>query len=65
MKEIWFRKNPIIFPVIVEWNYFFAFPYQVAQIVKREMEAAVKLYVKLRVKVKVGPSWGNLQELDI
>ncbi|XP_060792093.1 DNA polymerase theta isoform X2 [Neoarius graeffei] len=38
---------------------------QVAQIVKREMEAAVKLYVKLRVKVKVGPSWGNLQELDI
>lgn len=29
------------------------------------MEAAVKLYVKLRVKVKVGPSWGNLQELDI
>ncbi|XP_058272098.1 DNA polymerase theta isoform X2 [Hemibagrus wyckioides] len=38
---------------------------QVAQIVKREMEAAVKLYVKLCVKVKVGPSWGNLQELDI
>ncbi|KAB5548918.1 hypothetical protein PHYPO_G00061210 [Pangasianodon hypophthalmus] len=38
---------------------------QVAQIVKREMEAAVKLYVKLRAKVKVGPSWGNLQELDI
>ncbi|XP_062868243.1 DNA polymerase theta, partial [Trichomycterus rosablanca] len=38
---------------------------QVAQIVKREMESAVKLYVKLRAKVKVGPSWGNLQELDI
>ncbi|XP_060747500.1 DNA polymerase theta isoform X2 [Tachysurus vachellii] len=38
---------------------------QVAQIVKREMETAVKLYVKLRVKVKVGPSWGNLEELDI
>ncbi|MCJ8740817.1 hypothetical protein PDJAM_G00063470 [Pangasius djambal] len=38
---------------------------QVAQIVKWEMEAAVKLYVKLRAKVKVGPSWGNLQELDI
>ncbi|TSQ12710.1 DNA polymerase theta [Bagarius yarrelli] len=38
---------------------------QVAQIVKREMETAVKLYVKLRAKIKVGPSWGNLQELDI
>lgn len=36
-----------------------------AQIVKREMECVVKLYVKLRVKVKVGPSWGNLQDLDI
>lgn len=44
---------------------FFFLPYQVAQIVKREMEIAVKLYVKLRAKVKVGPSWGNLQELDI
>uniref|UniRef100_A0A8C1QZ25 DNA polymerase theta n=1 Tax=Cyprinus carpio TaxID=7962 RepID=A0A8C1QZ25_CYPCA len=38
---------------------------QVAQIMKREMESAVKLYVKLRVKVKVGPSWGKLQDLDI
>lgn len=38
---------------------------QVAQIMKREMECAVKLYVKLRVKVKVGPSWGNLHDLDI
>nr|XP_057917242.1 DNA polymerase theta [Doryrhamphus excisus] len=38
---------------------------QVAQIVKREMETAVKLYVKLKAKVKVGPSWGNLQDLDI
>ncbi|TRY99611.1 hypothetical protein DNTS_004811 [Danionella cerebrum] len=38
---------------------------QVAQIVKREMECVVKLYVKLRVKVKVGHSWGNLQDLDI
>ncbi|XP_073680299.1 DNA polymerase theta [Garra rufa] len=38
---------------------------QVAQIMKREMESVVKLYVKLRVKVKVGPSWGNLQDLDI
>ncbi|KAM7008657.1 DNA polymerase theta [Tautogolabrus adspersus] len=38
---------------------------QVAQIVKREMETAVKLYVKLKAKVKVGPSWGNLQDMDI
>ncbi|XP_062285247.1 DNA polymerase theta [Scomber scombrus] len=38
---------------------------QVAQIVKREMESAVKLYVKLKAKVKVGPSWGNMQDLDI
>lgn len=38
---------------------------QVAQIVKREMETAVKLYVKLKAKVKVGPSWGNLQDLHI
>ncbi|KAM3622631.1 uncharacterized protein V6R79_001372 [Siganus canaliculatus] len=38
---------------------------QVAQIVKREMESAVKLYVRLKAKVKVGPSWGNLQDLDI
>ncbi|XP_055014299.1 LOW QUALITY PROTEIN: DNA polymerase theta [Boleophthalmus pectinirostris] len=38
---------------------------QVAHTVKREMESAVKLYVKLKAKVKVGPSWGNLQDLDI
>ncbi|XP_062391805.1 DNA polymerase theta [Sardina pilchardus] len=38
---------------------------QVAQIMKKEMESAVKLYVKLCVKVKVGSSWGNLQDLDI
>ncbi|XP_034043388.1 DNA polymerase theta isoform X2 [Thalassophryne amazonica] len=38
---------------------------QVAQIVKREMESALKLYVKLKAKVKVGPSWGNLQDLDV
>ncbi|XP_023656412.2 DNA polymerase theta isoform X1 [Paramormyrops kingsleyae] len=38
---------------------------QVAQIVKKEMESVMKLYVKLHVKVKVGPSWGNLQDLDI
>lgn len=44
---------------------FFSNPPQVAQIVKKEMESAVKLYVKLKAKVKVGPSWGNLQDLDI
>lgn len=38
---------------------------QVAHIVKREMESAVKLYVKMKAKVKAGPSWGNLQDLDI
>uniref|UniRef100_A0A8D3CC38 DNA polymerase theta n=1 Tax=Scophthalmus maximus TaxID=52904 RepID=A0A8D3CC38_SCOMX len=38
---------------------------QIAQTVKREMESAVKLYVKLKAKVKVGPSWGNLQDLDL
>ncbi|XP_054607523.2 DNA polymerase theta isoform X2 [Nothobranchius furzeri] len=38
---------------------------QVAQIVKREMETAAKLYVQLKAKVKVGPSWGNLQDLDV
>ncbi|XP_067849109.1 DNA polymerase theta [Heptranchias perlo] len=38
---------------------------QVAQIMKNEMESAMKLLVKLCVKVKIGPSWGNLQDLDL
>ncbi|KAJ6658252.1 hypothetical protein lerEdw1_020524 [Lerista edwardsae] len=38
---------------------------QVAQIIKHEMENAVKLSVKLPVKVKAGPSWGDLQELEL
>ncbi|XP_062984487.1 DNA polymerase theta [Elgaria multicarinata webbii] len=38
---------------------------QVAQIIKHEMENSVKLSVKLLVKVKVGPSWGDLQELKL
>ncbi|XP_064208196.1 DNA polymerase theta isoform X1 [Anguilla rostrata] len=38
---------------------------QVAQIVKKEMESVMKLYVKLRAKIRVGPSWGDLQDLDI
>ena len=32
---------------------------QVAQIVKNEMECAIKLSVKLKVKVKIGASWGS------
>ncbi|XP_008937926.1 PREDICTED: DNA polymerase theta, partial [Merops nubicus] len=38
---------------------------QVAQIVKHEMENAVKLSVTLSVKVKIGPSWGDLQDLEL
>ncbi|XP_053912171.1 DNA polymerase theta [Cuculus canorus] len=38
---------------------------QVAQIVKHEMEEAIKLSVKLNVKVKIGPSWGDLQDLEL
>lgn len=51
--------------VVSEQRTFLSTLCQVAQIVKREMESAVKLYVKLKAKVKVGPSWGNLQDLDI
>uniref|UniRef100_A0A8C6S766 DNA polymerase theta n=1 Tax=Nannospalax galili TaxID=1026970 RepID=A0A8C6S766_NANGA len=38
---------------------------QVAQIVKNEMESAMKLSVKLNVKVKIGASWGALKDFDI
>ncbi|XP_075412465.1 DNA polymerase theta isoform X2 [Tenrec ecaudatus] len=38
---------------------------QVAQIVKTEMENAVNLSVKLRVKVKIGASWGQLKDFDV
>lgn len=38
---------------------------QVAQIMKNEMENAFKLSVKLKVKVKMGPSWGVMQDLDL
>ncbi|EPY77304.1 hypothetical protein CB1_001278036 [Camelus ferus] len=38
---------------------------QVAQIVKNEMESAVKLSVKLKVKVKIGTSWGELKDFDV
>uniref|UniRef100_A0A6I8P2U6 DNA polymerase theta n=1 Tax=Ornithorhynchus anatinus TaxID=9258 RepID=A0A6I8P2U6_ORNAN len=37
----------------------------VAQIIKSEMENAVKLSVRLKVKVKIGPSWGDLQDFDV
>ncbi|XP_010185149.1 PREDICTED: DNA polymerase theta-like [Mesitornis unicolor] len=38
---------------------------QVAQIVKHEMENAIELSVKLNVRVKIGPSWGALQDLEL
>ncbi|XP_005896144.2 DNA polymerase theta isoform X1 [Bos mutus] len=38
---------------------------QVAQIVKNEMESAIKLSVKLRVKVRIGASWGELKDFDV
>ncbi|XP_073433090.1 DNA polymerase theta isoform X2 [Dendrobates tinctorius] len=38
---------------------------QVAQIIKNEMENAVRLSVSLKVKVKFGPSWGDLQDCDL
>ncbi|XP_005345015.1 DNA polymerase theta [Microtus ochrogaster] len=38
---------------------------QVAQIVKNEMERAIKLSVKLKVKVKIGGSWGQLEDFDV
>ncbi|XP_042189978.1 DNA polymerase theta [Callorhinchus milii] len=38
---------------------------QVAQIMKTEMENAMKLSVKLKVKVRIGSSWGSLQDLDL
>lgn len=53
-----YKKSSVVISLIVLFL-------QVAQIMKREMESVVKLYVKLLVKVKVGPSWGKLQDLDI
>ncbi|KAM4888552.1 DNA polymerase theta [Thomomys bottae] len=38
---------------------------QVAQIVKNEMENAIKLSVKLKVRVKLGASWGDLKDFDV
>lgn len=36
---------------------------QVAQLVKMAMENAVKLSVLTPIKLKVGPSWGQLEDL--
>ena len=38
---------------------------QVARIIKRCMETTTPLAVRLPVKVKVGPSWGRLEDMDI
>ena len=37
----------------------------VAQIVKTEMEGAMKLSVVTPVKMKAGPSWGNMAEFEL
>ena len=37
----------------------------VAQLVKHCMETTMKLPVKMPVKVKVGPSWGKLEDYDL
>ena len=38
---------------------------KVAKIIKHEMETAIKLNVKLPVKVRAGPSWGEAEDLDV
>ncbi|XP_055965104.1 DNA polymerase theta [Sorex fumeus] len=38
---------------------------QVAQIVKKEMENAIKLSVNLKVKLRIGASWGALEDFDV
>ena len=37
----------------------------VANIVKHNMETAMDFSVKLPVKIKVGPTWGKLDDLDL
>lgn len=37
----------------------------VAEIVQKEMESAMKLSVVLPVKMKAGPSWGNMAEFEL
>ncbi|KAK8400534.1 hypothetical protein O3P69_003295 [Scylla paramamosain] len=38
---------------------------QVAQLVQKHMEGALQLSVALPVKIKVGPSWGSMQTLNL
>ncbi|XP_045135227.1 DNA polymerase theta-like [Portunus trituberculatus] len=38
---------------------------QVAQLVQKHMEGAIQLSVALPVKLKVGPSWGSMQTLNL
>ena len=38
---------------------------QVASLVKSTMEGAVEMAVVMPVKLKVGPSWGELQDWDM
>ena len=37
----------------------------VASIIKRCMESATRLSVKLPVKLKAGPAWGSMTDLDL
>ena len=39
--------------------------YQAAKIIKETMESAAQLEVKLKVKVHMGPSWGELEEMPV
>ena len=39
--------------------------HKVSQIIKREMEQAIKLSVKLPVKLKCGQTWGTLQDVEV
>lgn len=38
---------------------------QVAQLVRKHMEGVIQLHVTLPVKIKVGPSWGSMQTLNL
>jgi DNA polymerase theta len=38
---------------------------KVAQLVKDNMESAMMLNVRLPVKVKVGPTWGSMQDMEL
>ena len=38
---------------------------KVAKIIKVSMETALTLSVRLPVKIKAGPTWGRLEDLDV